>query len=90
MSLLRRTYKVQDIQGPPTELSGIPGRSDLREILNEHKTATKAINFIEQTRSLAISGRGVEDDLSIHLTWRADNTVLQSFAYLYPQVLYSY
>jgi len=34
------------------ELSGIPGRNNLRAILNEREAATKAVNFMEQTQIL--------------------------------------
>ncbi len=47
--ILMRCRKFRDIRR--RELSGI-GRLDLRAILNEHKLATKAIRFIEQTQIL--------------------------------------
>ena len=48
--VLLRCKRFQDVR--QQELSGIPGRSDLRAILNERKAATKAINFREQTQIL--------------------------------------
>ena len=48
--VLTRCRRFHDLRRE--ELSGIPGRSDLRAILNERKAATKAINFIEQTQIL--------------------------------------
>lgn len=47
--VLTRCRQLQDIRR--RELSGI-GRLDLRAILNEHKLATKAIRFMEQTQIL--------------------------------------
>ena len=46
--VLMRCRRFNDLRR--RELSGIPGRRDLRAILNERKTATKAINFMEQTQ----------------------------------------
>jgi ribonuclease HI len=50
MHVLMRCRRFKDLRRQ--ELSGTPGRSDLRAILNEHKAATKAINFMEQTQIL--------------------------------------
>lgn len=50
MHVLMRCRRFKDLRRQ--ELLGIPGRSDLRAILNEHKAATKAINFIEKTQIL--------------------------------------
>jgi hypothetical protein len=50
MHVLMRCRRFKDLRRQ--ELSEIPGRNDLRAILNEHKTATKAINFMEQTQIL--------------------------------------
>ena len=50
MHVLMRCRRFKDLRRQ--ELSGIPGRSDLRAILNERKAATKAINFMEQTQIL--------------------------------------
>jgi hypothetical protein len=50
MHVLTRCRRLNDLRRQ--ELSGIPGRSNLRAILNEPKVATKAINFVEQTQIL--------------------------------------
>ena len=50
MHMLMRCRKFRDLRRQ--ELSGIPGRNDLRAILNERKAATKAINYMEQTQIL--------------------------------------
>ena len=50
MHVLTRCRRFNDLRRQ--ELSGIPGRSNLRAILNERKAATKAINFMEQTQIL--------------------------------------
>jgi ribonuclease HI len=50
MHVLMRCRTFNDLRRQ--ELSGIPGRRDLRAILNERKAATKAINFMEQTQIL--------------------------------------
>ncbi|KAI9764679.1 MAG: hypothetical protein M1839_005791 [Geoglossum umbratile] len=50
MHLLMKCGRFKDLRRQ--ELSGIPGRSDLRAILNGRKAVTKAINFMEQTQIL--------------------------------------
>ena len=50
MHLLMRCRRFKDLRSQ--ELSGMPRRSDLWAILNEHKAVTKAINFIEQAQIL--------------------------------------
>lgn len=50
MHALTRCRRFNDLRRQ--ELSGIPGRGNLRAILNERKAATKAINFMEQTQIL--------------------------------------
>jgi hypothetical protein len=50
MHVLLRCRRFKDLRRQ--ELSGIPGRSDLRPILNGRKATTRAINFIDQTQIL--------------------------------------
>ncbi|KAF6829020.1 hypothetical protein CMUS01_08323 [Colletotrichum musicola] len=40
----------------PQELGGLPGRHNLRVILNKRKAAAKAIRFMEQTEILGQHG----------------------------------
>jgi len=54
MHVLLRCRRFKELRRQ--ELSGIPGRTNLRAILNERKAATKAISFMEQTQILGQFG----------------------------------
>ena len=59
MHVLMRCRRFNDLRRQ--ELSRIPRRSNLRAILNERKTGTKAIGFMEQTQiPWVISDHGID------------------------------